>query len=188
MKVLVTGFEPFDGRAVNASWIAAQGLTKYQALCLPVVWGEPPRLLREHCETDCPDVIVALGEGREGWFDIETRARSHRGERPDNLGSLPAEFDISGSDGPVVLHASIDARSLQWLLRDKGFPVRRSRDAGQFLCEETLYSLERLRDEFSRLKAVVFCHMPPEGTHHSEHGPKFATALTDAVIELTKRG
>lgn len=166
MKTLVTGFTPFDGRQVNASWIAARSLAgepDVQTLEIPVAWGEPAKLLTPVCRRDCPAVILSMGEGRPGWFDIETVARNTRNERPDNNGRQPAGAPIDPA-GPDRIRASIDARALQRHLAAGDFPVRTSRDAGAYLCEETLYTLERLRVQHAALVTVVFVHLPPYGT------------------------
>ncbi|MEX1236794.1 MAG: hypothetical protein WD994_00850 [Pseudomonadales bacterium] len=165
-KLLVTGFTPFDGRKVNASWIAAQALAKVPeclTLRLPVVWGEPQKRLEAACSAACPEMIVSLGEGREGWFDIETVAKNTRKERADNNGKQPSGIPIS-SEGPAELKATLDAGALLPELLEAGFPVRISGDAGGFLCEETLYTLELLKLRNQALKTVAFVHLPPYGT------------------------
>jgi pyroglutamyl-peptidase len=164
-NILITGFTPFDGREVNASWVAASSVKRedVHALEIPVVWGEPLRVLKPYCDNQCPQMIISLGEGREGWFDVETIALNTRNERADNEGKLPA--------GEPILHgasnsrsASIDAGVLQRGLAQQGYPMRISSNAGQFLCEETLYVIEHLRDRYPPLEKVLFCHLPPFGT------------------------
>lgn len=165
-KTLVTGFAPFDGRTVNASWIAARSLASrpnIETLELPVSWEAPHAALAPICERWRPEVIIGMGEGREGWFDIETLARNTRKERADNDGRLPhGEPILKGGEHRIA--ASIDAGSLRGRLAEAGFPVRISTDAGGFLCEETLYTLELLRRDHARLRTVVFVHLPPFGT------------------------
>lgn len=48
-------------------------------------------------------------------------------------------------------------------LTKKGYTARVSRQAGQYLCEETLYSLELVRQNRPDL-TVAFCHVPPLGS------------------------
>ena len=195
-STLVTGFSPFDGRQVNASWIAARSLAQHipiETLEIPVVWSEPARQLQQICNAGCPEIIISMGEGREGWFDIETVARNVRRERPDNHGSFPNGEPIS-EDGPHFVEASIDAARLHARLAATGFPVRVSRDAGAFLCEETLYTLEMLRDDHPRLGTVVFVHLPPYGTSltlsreptlcNEDVLSRFSRSLYDAVMDL----
>ena len=185
-SVLVTGFEPFDGRAANASWIAARSLALtpgVRVLCLPVIWGAPLETLHAICSDDCPHTILALGEGRDGWFDIETRARNTRADRPDNAGTVSTEPIVRG--GPQTVRASIDAANLRAQLVGLGHPVRISEDAGAFLCEETLYSLERLKELHEPLKRVAFCHMPPAGSKSDEQGA--LAQCTDDVARMFAR-
>lgn len=164
-EILVTGFTPFDGRDINASWIAAssaagEGITRLE---IPVVRGSPAILLDEFCRLSCPEIIISLGEGRPGWFDIETIALNKRMERPDNEGKLPEGAPIL-EGGPVSRQSSADSAFYQRMLWQSDFPARISTNAGQFLCEETLYKIEQLKESYPRIKQVLFCHVPPFGT------------------------
>ncbi|HKI73672.1 MAG TPA: hypothetical protein VJ998_03470 [Pseudomonadales bacterium] len=193
MNTLITGFTPFDGREVNASWIAARMLAEdvgAHALEVPVRWSAPHSVLAPFCAEHHPDVIIAMGEGRQGWFDIETVARNIRQERPDNDGKLPQGEPIS-ADGPGRYAASIDAVSLRRTLAQSGLPVRISHDAGAFLCEEMLYTLETLRRHPDGPATVVFVHLPPWGTPLSQDMvcdlellSGFTHALYEAVMAL----
>jgi len=193
---LVTGFTPFDGRDVNASWIAARSLDTHdfvQTVEIPVVWSAPARVLHQICADACPEVIISMGEGREGWFDIETVARNTRKERADNNGTFPGGRPVIPG-GRDILEASFDAARLHEKLIRADFPVRVSQDAGGFLCEETLYLLETLKASHPNLKTVVFVHLPPYGTR-LELGSReaacdenllanFSQQLLEAVLDL----
>lgn len=167
-RILLTGFTPFEGRDVNASWIAARQLgnhlsdARVDLLEMPVRWGSPRELLEPVCRTHCPEAVIAMGEGRAGWFDIETRARKTPKIKKDNHGELPGRHPWP--EGPEIVNASIDSQRLKARLKETGAPVRISTDAGGFLCEQTLYTLELLRERHSTLKTVVFVHLPPYGT------------------------
>jgi len=185
---LVTGFTPFDGRDVNASWIAARSLDTHdfvQTVEIPVVWSAPARVLHQICADACPEVIISMGEGREGWFDIETVARNTRKERADNNGTFPEGRPVIPR-GHATLEASFDARRLHEKLIRADFPVRVSRDAGGFLCEETLYLLETLKASHSVLKTVVFVHLPPWGTR-LERESREATCDENLLAEFSQR-
>ncbi len=164
-SILVTGFTPFDGRACNASYIAAASLVTRGVRVheVPVIWGSPFDQLSKLCTQHCPTTIISLGEGREGWFDFESVALNRRLTRLDNAGNLPEPASISAS-GPAIRHSTCDLAKYQRGLTDQGFPVRISSDAGQFLCEEMLYTLESLKSTQSELEEVLFCHVPPFGT------------------------
>ncbi len=160
--ILITGFTPFDGRDVNASWVAAQTFTDANHLEIPVVWGAPMGALAEAIETYQPKTIISLGEGREGWFDIETRPRNARKHRKDNNGEFPTSDILR--DGPDFYRATVNADLIQQTLLSQEIPIRISEDAGQFLCEETLYCLETLKLSKTGLEKVIFTHLPPYGT------------------------
>ncbi len=164
-KILVTGFTPFDGRLSNASWVAASSLhgPDIRTAQIPVIWGAASEFLDSACNKHCPDIIICLGEGREDWFDIETVASNTRKERPDNNDALPHGVPIS-ANGPAFRKTGIEMGFLQRTLVNHGYPARLSIDAGQFLCEEALYSLIELKESLSQLKLIIFCHVPPYGT------------------------
>ena len=189
MTILVTGFQPFDNRSVNASWIAAKSLASTKdviALELPVVWGTPWTELSSAIEQHKPEIVISMGEGRQGWFDIETVARNNRSQRQDNLDQLPT--GLINPTGPAAIDATISAQPLQQRLLDLGYPIRISDDAGAFLCEETLYCLELLKQEFDCIKTVTFVHLPPFETvlaDNSESGicdTKYLQTFASALL------
>tara|TARA_R110002072_G_scaffold13418_12_gene56282 strand:- start:40639 stop:41274 length:636 start_codon:yes stop_codon:yes gene_type:complete len=167
-KLLLTGFTPFDGRPVNGSWIAAKSYAGADHLEIPVVWGEPMPRLESAVTALQPEIIISLGEGRVGWFDIETRARNQRKHRADTEYSYPTGEILV--NGPASRQATINASALHQRLIEQHIPIRVSTDAGQFICEETLYCLEQLKTEIDTLRTVVFVHLPPFGTELTYRG------------------
>lgn len=196
INLLATGFTPFDDRDINASWIAAGAMAGpgCRTLEIPVVWGEPGRHLGEAIKTDMPVIILSLGEGRPGWFDLEHVARNVRGDKPDNHGQSAGRDELIEPDGPDKRALNFDARPLQRALARLGYPVRRSRDAGQYLCEETLYTLLQLQEKNPAIRMALFCHLPPWGSSVNVRGQPmtvdsalmtaFAADLKQACIEL----
>ncbi|MDP6264630.1 MAG: hypothetical protein QGG98_05165 [Pseudomonadales bacterium] len=165
-RILVTGFTPFDGRSRNSSWIAALALQRslpgedLQCLQIPVIWGEPERLLTPICTNRPPAIILSMGEGREGWFSMETVAHNLRKPREDDRGNMPLRPE-SHPGGPSERTASIRTEAILRTLETDGFPIRLSTDAGGFLCEETLFALETLKERSTQISTVVFVHLPP---------------------------
>lgn len=162
MKILVTGFTPFENRTTNASWVAACSLDDVVRVEIPVIWGQPAYLLPPLVAQYQPEIIISMGEGREGFFDIETLARNKRKQKRDNKGELPSGPVIEG--GQDQLAATIQAARLHAVLAAEQLPMRISQDAGGFICEETLYVLETIKMQHASLKTVVFVHLPPYGT------------------------
>jgi pyroglutamyl-peptidase len=171
--ILLTGFEPFGpARTPNPSWEAIKALDGtiwhgYRLVCrqLPVVWGMPLPTLRKAIAEVHPVAVFAFGQGAD--FTIETMAENRRENLRDNLGVQPSQRDIIPG-GPVRLSSSRDASALADVLASQGYRVRVSSDAGGYLCEETLYCLEYLRQSQFPEMSVLFCHVPgPESDPES---------------------
>jgi len=168
--ILLTGFEPFGRkRPPNPSWEAIKTLNDTEwsghrivAVQLPVVWGEPIKQIEAQIDSLKPVAVFSFGQGAPGAFAIETRARNQRGGIPDNTGSLPSRPLIAG-DGPTEYSSAFPADKVIATLTEKGYSMRKSENAGQYLCEETLYSLEVLKRK-KKLGTVAFCHVPPLGS------------------------
>ena len=161
--IVVSGFEPFGGRKVNASEELARALAKERPGCraviLPVVWGAPMKVLAEVQEP--PDLWIAFGEGGND-FRIEIKADNRRADIRDNNQQLPAEKEVVAGGGPLL--NPIPAEALAGKLKAAGFPVSVSREAGDYLCEEMLYSLLWQRQGVWKKKTtVMFIHLPVLG-------------------------
>lgn len=168
--VLLTGFEPFGPkRPPNPSWEGIKALDgrewngcRIVARELPVVWGEPGRRIEALAAELKPVAVFSFGQGRKDAFTVEALARNLRAPIPDNAGAKPLTPTIL-DDGPVAFLASSDAARIAKSLAERGHTVRLSDDAGRYLCEETLYSLESLKKTGKLRGSVLFCHVPPLG-------------------------
>lgn len=168
--ILLTGFEPFGtGRPPNSSW---QGIRRldglawrgYRLVCreMKVEWGQPLRQLEAWSDELHPAAIFSFGQGGADGYRIETVAHNRRGNGRDNAGAPPPEADIVAG-GPDSVGASCRADAFVTALAARRHPVAASNQAGRYLCEECLYSLERLRSVRKRPTDVLFCHVPPLG-------------------------
>lgn len=185
--IVLTGFEPFgQQRPPNPSWegireLNGKEIAGFQIVAhqVPVIWGEPRKHLGKLIEDHHPVAIFSFGQGSPGAFAIESRASNTRAEIPDNAGSTPPQATVI-ADGPEVLESSFPCEKMKDMLKDKGYPIRVSAAAGQYLCEETLYSLEYIRSEKDKAIVVSFCHVPPLGVRV---GPKSETLVDKAYIQ-----
>jgi pyroglutamyl-peptidase len=168
--ILLTGFQPFGpGRPANPSWEGIKDLDGrewrgYRLACreMPVDWGAPMVHLSKWIDALKPVAVFSFGQGGADAFAIETRARNERGGGADNRGQLAKNPLIAG-DGPEEFAATIDSKALAAELKRAGYPTRISTNAGQYLCEEALYTLEYLRAKRDFAGSVMFCHVPPLG-------------------------
>ena len=164
-RVLITGFQPFGGRACNSSWEGIKWINEPGLLVeeLPVVWGQPSRRLGELVDVYRPSTVISFGQGKEREFTLETKALNLRDNRLDEQGNLPRN-PLNSDMGPNEVFLETDVFELHGFLSERNFPVRISDDAGQYLCEETIYKLSELQKASVELEKVFFCHVPPYGT------------------------
>ena len=83
-RVLITGFQPFGGRASNSSWEGVKWINEPGLLIeeLPVVWGVPTQRLGELVDFYRPSTVISFGQGKEREFALETKALNLRDNRP----------------------------------------------------------------------------------------------------------
>lgn len=168
-NILLTGFTPFAGRDVNASWIAASllqqhlGCADVASIEIPVEWGKPEKILDRAIRKFRPEIIISMGEGKRGCFQLETLALNLRARKQDNKDGYPPAAKVALA-GPPSIKSSAPVFEIRRQLVSRGVPVLLSLNAGRFLCEETLFVLEHNCKRHAEVKLVLFVHVPPYGT------------------------
>jgi pyroglutamyl-peptidase len=150
MRILVTGFEPFGGQALNPSWEVAralQGLTLEGAqvvtVQLPCVFSQALPVLQQALAQHSPDIVLALGqaEGRCD-FSVERAAINVMDARiPDNAGAQPIDVPVIAG-GPAAYFSTLPIKTLVAGLKAAGFPASVSQTAGTFVCNQVFYALQ----------------------------------------------
>lgn len=165
MKIVVTGFEPFEGVPHNPSQALVAQLPRHlphlavHTEVLPVDHVAVLPRLQRLWRTD-PDVLVHLGVASNGdAVRLETRAQNRlHFQVPDNGGQRRRDEPIQ-RDGPDFLGTRLPVEPLAADLESRGHPVRLSADAGAFLCNQVMYaSLYHL----PRRVWTGFIHIPPD--------------------------
>ncbi len=148
MRVLVTGFEPFGGDAVNPSELVARNLprriggARVTAAVLPVVYHVSLRMLLRRIALDRPDAVICMGlaAGRVR-LSFETRAVNVNDARiPDNDGRQPRSEQIRRG-GPEALPPTLPLADITRRLEGAGIEAELSGSAGTFLCNHVFYGL-----------------------------------------------
>jgi pyroglutamyl-peptidase len=166
--ILVTGFEPFGGEAVNASWEAARKLDGWRlgefaavAGLLPCAYDASVKELIRAIETLKPEAILMTGQAaRRAVVCVERFARNlDDAAAPDNLGRLRKAVAIA-EGAPERLEAAAPVKAIAGAIREAGIPARVSRSAGGFVCNHLYFgALQYLRDT-GRATPAVFVHLP----------------------------
>ena len=168
MKLLLSGFEPFDGSAINPSEQVILRLEHYSLpgvelvrVVLPVDAARGPAALIEAFEENSPDVVLSLGEasGRSA-LSVERIAVNLMDFRiPDNSGASVVDQPIIPG-GPAAFFSTLPIRLIVDRLREAGIPAELSLSAGAYLCNQVFYTM--LHHLASRKLSIPagFIHLP----------------------------
>ena len=165
--ILVTGFGAFPDARRNPTLAILAGLARHRprlarlgialrCVALPVVYDAIEPALRDAIGAQGVDAILHLGlAGRRRVLTIETRALNRAGPlHPDAARRLPAPTLVRGA--PHVLRATYPAARVRAALSRAGHDARSSIDAGDYVCNATLYrSLAACR-----APSIGFIHVP----------------------------
>lgn len=186
--VLLTGFEPFDGQRVNASWLAVQevartwsGPTSLVVERLPVSFETAPRVLLEKVARYRPRLVVAVGEagGRSAVSLERVAVNVVDASIPDADGHQPVDEPVAAG-GPVGYLSGLPLRACLAAVRRTGVPVEISGSAGAYVCNALFYRLMAAVEG----EGVVagFVHVPRAPGQVSQGDPAMVTP--DAALAL----
>lgn len=161
-RVLATGFEPFDGAAVNPSQRLVEALDGEVATALlPVSYARAADALREAVRAHEPETVVCFGQA-DGRTGISVERFAHNLDEAattdnDAAGGSGAPID---PDGPAAYASTLPVDAIVEALRAEGIPAAPSRDAGGFLCNHVFYVLMRTLERERPGAAGGFVHVP----------------------------
>lgn len=181
--ILVTGFAPFAGRAVNGSGTLATALegseiagAVVRTLVMPVRWGEPTRVIPQQVEALHPIAILGLGEGYPAKVTVEAVGANLAIRAKDTDGKLPQAPRLDAA-GPAERPARFRLDPAWFPMA--AVPVLVSRDAGGYLCNEALYAITA-----TTVPVAGFVHVPPQG---DEADAAYRARLLPLIRELITR-
>jgi pyroglutamyl-peptidase len=189
---LVTAFGPFGPFEENPSWLAVAPLEsrilaghRIATRCLPVAWDEATAGLLDAIAAVRPRAVIACGVGAGGAITLEGIARNgYLSGRPlDVRGAPPPRREIVPG-GPPALASTLPLEAIAAALAAEGIAVRRSTDAGGYLCNELFYGLLHAAPPApGTLLARGFVHVPPLGSP-DPCGGSFDEARLRRAVEL----
>jgi pyroglutamyl-peptidase len=147
--VLVTGFEPFGGEAVNPSWMAAQALHGREIAShrvigaqLPTAFDRSLEALRELLLRHRPRLVICAGQaGGRTALSLERVAINVNDARVrDNAGAQPIDTPVV-PDGPAAYFSTLPIKALLLALTEEGIRAEVSQTAGTFVCNHVFYGL-----------------------------------------------
>ncbi|MEY2617906.1 MAG: hypothetical protein RL522_908 [Pseudomonadota bacterium] len=149
--VLVTGFDPFDGAALNPSWEAALALHGVEVAGHRVVAGQLPTEfarslpdLQALVQAHQPRLVICCGQaGGRAAISLERVAINVQDARiPDNVGARPIDEPVAPeSEAPAAYFTSLPVKAMRRALMEAGIPAEVSQTAGTFVCNHVFYGL-----------------------------------------------
>lgn len=169
-RLLLTGFGPFPGIPDNASamLVATLALRLRAAwpaieLCteiLPTDWKAAPSRVRAVLRGFQPDIALHFGVASEvTGFRLETLAQNARNRLSDAGGHVHRRRRISATL-PDQLLATFPAEAIRQRLEAMRLPVELSCDAGQYLCNATLFGSLSSTLQSRGAPVTGFIHIP----------------------------
>ena len=197
MKILVTGFEPFNGGTINPSeqivhhLAAPEGVTLIKKI-LPVEFKKSTVQLEELFREHQPDVVLSIGQaGGRAEISVERVAvnidsvKSSNGSKllPDNAGNMPVDEPIE-VEGASAYFATLPLWQIVEAIQEKGIPAGISNTAGTYVCNHVMYvSLYQAAVQYPHMKAG-FIHVPflPEQIAHREDKERLAAMTLEDMV------
>ncbi|MCM3174328.1 MULTISPECIES: pyroglutamyl-peptidase I [unclassified Paenibacillus] len=164
LKILISGFEPFGGDAVNPTSELMEALTQekvegavLKTVLLPVHFDECADLLIAEMQAYKPDVVIACGLAKGRTAITPERIAVNVKDIPpssyaDNQGQRPVD-ELIREGSPDGLFSTLPIRSMVNDLTAAGIPAAVSNTAGTYICNNTMY---RVLD-WIRLEQLPIC-------------------------------
>lgn len=190
MKILITGFEPFDNEPINPSWeavklvpdtIGEHTVVKRELPCVFVKAGEVLDGFIEECQ---PDFVFCIGQaGGNANLQVEKVGINYMdGRIADNEGYQPVD-EIIKEDGDTAYFSNLPVKAVVNAIREAGIPASVSYTAGTYVCNYTLYMTMYLIDKkYPNIKGG-FMHIPYAPEQGVDKGPETPTM---ALVTIAK--
>ena len=170
MTILVTGFEPFDGLAVNPSGEivaalarrpAADRRTKLVTEILPCEFRAAGSRVVTLIRELRPDAVVSVGlAASASAIRLERHALNLNDSlRPDN-GSDLATGHLIDPDGPIGYWSTLPLDAMLLALKARDIPAIISNHAGAYVCNHVFYTARREIERLGWEAPCGFIHVP----------------------------
>ena len=191
--VLVTGFEPFDGRPVNASWSAVEALVtgwpgpeRLVAVRLPVSFRGARQALRLAVREHGPRLVVGVGEAARAAVGVERVAVNViDAQIADNDGSAPVDVPVVAG-APAAFFSTLPVRACVRAVAAAGIPAEISPSAGTYVCNATFYALAHLLADRPEVRGG-FVHVPLTPEQAGAGAPSLPTSASARALAAVVR-
>ncbi len=201
IKVLITGFDPFNDEKINPAFESIKRLdniiggNEIYKLEVPTsfsrVFGEVERIIGKLN----PDIILHIGQagGRHGISLERVAINLEESNIPDNDGDKPTNRKIK-EKGENAYFSNLPIHLIVEYLRARDIPTNISYSAGTYVCNSLMYRTLSYISEKNLQTRVGFIHVPfileqvanKEGNHPSMSLDTISRALTHIIEAITE--
>ncbi|GAC1336680.1 MAG: pyroglutamyl-peptidase I [Beijerinckiaceae bacterium] len=193
VTILATGFSAFPGAPSNPSAAIVMRLLRRHArrfalhgirleiAVLPVVYDAVMPLLAALVSRTRPDAIVHLGlASRRKQVSVESRALNRVTTLHPDAAKRRAAAGAVHAQGAPALRSPLANSALVTIMRRAGVPTQLSIDAGDYVCNQTLYA-----SLASGGPPATFIHVPRLAgvRRRSERAPRLTLAALTRAVE-----
>ena len=194
-KLLITGFQPFDGESVNPALEVAKSLqgktiNGYEVIAreIPVVRFEALKAVQAAIEELQPNAVITIGQaGGRPDITVERIGINIDDFRiPDNKGNQPIDEPVV-TGGPVAYWATLPIKKMVANVKAQGIPASVSNSAGTYVCNHLLYGLlHYLTTQGKTAIPAGFIHIPYLPEQMAVRSGKDAQVATMSLDTLLK--
>ena len=174
-KILISGFEPFNGGDINPSQLlvekleAPEGVELIKAI-LPVEFNKTTDILTDLVNEKNPDIILSIGQaGNVPHISVErvalnidnSKASDGKSVLADASGDAPVDRPIF-SDGPDAYLSTLPVWDMVDAVNAVGIPCRMSYSAGTYVCNHAMYIGAILAEKHEIISGFVHVPYLPE--------------------------
>lgn len=150
LRVLVTGFEPFNNARLNPSESLVMGLgfddvagAEIITKVLPVVYSKSAEELIALINEYKPDAVLCFGqaEGRKEISIERFAVNLDDASIADNSGTKRVDQKIQ-TEGPEAFTSTLPVKQIVSALKAEGIPAAQSLSAGSFVCNHIFYEMQ----------------------------------------------
>lgn len=197
-KILLTGFEAFNGRDINPSEKIVERVKEPEDTILlkrilPVEFKKTTEILQELVAEQKPDIVISLGQaGNVPHISVERVAinldscMASDGENvlPDALGDQAIDRKIF-EDGENAYFSTLPVWELVRKVNDAGVRCRASYSAGTYVCNHVMYVGAYLASKNENMISG-FVHVPflPEQLEGEDTNGRYTMEFEDMVTGI----
>lgn len=188
LKVLITGFEPFNKAKLNPSEQIALSLGKDDvpgaqiiSRVLPVGYSQSAEELVKLIEEHKPDAVISFGqaEGRTAITPERFAVNMDDASIADNFGSQRTDQVIEPG-APLAFLSTLPVKEIVRAIKAEGVPAAVSLSAGTFVCNHIFYVMQK---ELAASNVISgFVHVPLMTEQQEDFPGLFTLPLEQMVL------